>query len=285
MPDRRRQLWVRLEVQGLPFATDGTLDGGGTVLTNVLPGLRDVRAPLSAGFIWLVTLWLLLEDRVPTRHEASGVWASLYRLGAVIGTTGVLAAGTFLAYLIGAVLAVRVVTVNAREAPKRLMFWKSRTVGPRLSRLAFTDLVTFLQAHGKFPAREPSADMGTRPGERLTVNLAVREILGETRQLRTKLLLANADLFNEYDRAVGEAEFRKNVSFALVGLTAALTWHHSPWWALLLVFVVRLYSAGVSSERAANDVIVQAVVANLVTPFFLDSAAGVPAVPTGLPRQ
>ncbi|MFJ1560625.1 hypothetical protein [Streptomyces mirabilis] len=120
------------------------------------------------------------------------------------------------------------------------------------------DLVTFLQGHGKFPAHEPEADLRTRldrePGERLTVNLAVREILGETRQLRTKLLVANTDLFNEYDRAVGEAEFRKNAAYALVGLTAVLNWHHSPWWALLLVFIIRLYSAGVSSERVANDV-------------------------------
>ncbi|MFE2566251.1 hypothetical protein [Streptomyces mirabilis] len=119
------------------------------------------------------------------------------------------------------------------------------------------DLVTFLQDHGKFPAHDPESDLRTRldlePGERLTVNLAVRDIFGETRQLRTKLLVANADLFNEYDRAVGEAEFRKNAVYALVELTAVLSWHHSPWWALLLVFIIRLCSAGVSSERAAND--------------------------------
>jgi hypothetical protein len=256
------------------------------MLANLLPGLRDVRAPLSAGCIWLLTLWLVLEDRVPTRQQARGVWASLYRLGTVIGPTGVLAAGAFLAYLIGAVLAVRVVTVNAREAPKRVKFWESRSIAPRVSRLAFNDLVAFLRDRGKFPAHEPEANMRAsrldrEPGERLVVNLAAREILGETRQLRTKLLVANADLFNEYDRAVGEAEFRKNVAYALVGLTAVLSWQHSPWWALLLVFIVRLYSAGVSSERAANDVIIQAVVAGLVTPIALDSAAGVPAVPIG----
>lgn len=103
------------------------------MLANLLPGIRDVRAPLSAGCIWLLTLWLLSEDRVPTRQRARGVWASLYRLGTWIGPTGVLAAGTFLAYLIGAVLAVRVVTVNAREAPKRVKFWESRTIVPRVS--------------------------------------------------------------------------------------------------------------------------------------------------------
>jgi hypothetical protein len=47
-----------------------------------------------------------------------------------------------------------------------------------------------------------------------------RDVLGETRQLRIKLLIANYDFFNEYERAVGEAEFRKNVLYALVGLAS-----------------------------------------------------------------
>ncbi|MFD3504060.1 hypothetical protein ACFWWT_13465 [Streptomyces sp. NPDC058676] len=255
------------------------------MLANLLPGLRDVRAPLSTGCIWLLTLWLVLGDRVPTQQQAHGVWVSLYRLGGLIGPAGVLAAGAFLAYLIGAMLAVRVVTVNTQEAPKTARFWDARTtITPRVSRLAFNDLVAFLQDEGRIPAPQPETNSGAglerQRGERLVVNLAARDILGETRQLRIKLLTANYDLFNEYDRAVGEAEFRKNVAYALVGLTAALSWLQSPWWALLIVVSVRLYVAGVGSERAANDVLIQAVVAGLVTPVALSGAAGVPAVPT-----
>lgn len=256
------------------------------MLANVLPGLRNVRAPLSAGCIWLLTLWMILEDRVPMPQQAHGVWASLYRLGGLIGPAGVLASVAFLAYLIGAMLAVRVVTVNAREAPKAAKFWGTRTdVTPRVSQLAYDDLVSFLQDHERVPAPEPEVPAAGRSereeGRRLVVNLAVRDILGETRQLRTKLLIANYDLFNEYDRAVGEAEFRKNVAYALLGLTAALSWMQSPWWAFLLIVPTRLYVAGMGSERAANDVIVQAVVAGLITPLSMTGAAGVPAIPTG----
>ncbi|MFJ8957715.1 hypothetical protein ACIRJL_10540 [Streptomyces sp. NPDC102383] len=254
------------------------------MLANLLPGLRDVRAPLSAGCIWLLTLWLVFEDRVPTQQRARGLWASLYRLGDVVGPAGVLASGAFLAYLIGAMLAVRVVTVNAQEAPRAARFWDaSRTITPRVSRLAFNDLVGFLQDKGRLPPPESEANAGggveRERGPRLMANLAARDILGETRQLRTKLLIASYDLFNEYDRAVGEAEFRKNVAYALVGLAAALSWLHSPWWSLLLVVSARLYVTGVVSERSANDVIIQAVVAGLVTPVALSGAAGVPAVP------
>lgn len=262
------------------------MDQGDDLLANLLPGLRDVRAPLSTGCIWLLTLWLILEDRVPTSRQAHGVWASLYRLGDLIGPAGVLAAGSFLAYLIGAMLAVRVVTVNAREAPKTARLRIGGTaLTPRVSRLAYDDLVSFLQDQGRLPRPAPESTAAVTPererGERLVVGLAVRDILGETRQLRTKLLIASYDLFNEYDRAVGEAEFRKNVSYALVGLTATLSWLQSPWWALLLIVSVRLHIAGVASEQAANDVIVQAVVAGLVTPLSVTGAAGVPAVPTG----
>lgn len=256
------------------------------MLANLLPGLRDVRAPLSAGCIWLLTLWLILEDRVPAPQQARGIWASLYRLGDLIGPAGVLASGAFLAYLIGAILAVRVVTVNAKEAPKAARFWDAKTtLTPRVSRLAHDDLVGFLRDHGRVPTPEPevteSGRLERERGQRLVVNLAARDILGETRQLRTKLLIANYDLFNEYDRAVGEAEFRKNVAYSLVGLTATLSWLQSPWWAFLLIVSARLYIAGVGSERAANDVIVQAVVAGLITPLAMTGAAGVPAVPAG----
>ncbi|KUN62088.1 hypothetical protein AQJ46_32740 [Streptomyces canus] len=262
------------------------MDQGDQLLANLLPGLRDVRAPLSTGCIWLLTLWLILEDRVPTPQKAHGVWGSLYRLGDLIGPAGVLASGAFLAYLIGAMLAVRVVTVNAREAPKAARFRSGGTaLAPRVSRLAYDDLVSFLQDQGRLARPVPEGTAAVNPererGERLVVGLAVRDILGETRQLRTKLLIASYDLFNEYDRAVGEAEFRKNVAYALLGLTATLSWLQSPWWALLLVVSARLYVAGVGSERAANDVIVQAVVAGLITPLSITGAAGVPAVPTG----
>ncbi|WP_427165976.1 hypothetical protein ACQF4J_16690 [Streptomyces sp. C1-1] len=252
------------------------------MLANLLPGLRDVRAPLSAGCIWLLTLWLIVEHRVPTREQAHGVWASLYRLGGLLGPAALLASAAFAAYLIGAMLMVRVATVNVQEARKTARLRNIQmALRPRVSKLAFDDLIRFLQTQGRVPVpgqgevRDPRREQG----ERGLVNLVARDVLGETRQLRIKLLIANYDLFNEYDRAVGEAEFRKNVAYALVGLAAALSRLYSPWWALMLIVPLRLYIAGVGSERVANDVIIQAVVAGLLEPATLTGAAGLPAVP------
>jgi hypothetical protein len=84
------------------------------LLANPLPCLRDVRAPLSTGCVWLLTLWLILEDRVPTSQQAHDVWASLYRLGDVIGPAGVLASGAFLAFLIDALrVSVHEISIHA----------------------------------------------------------------------------------------------------------------------------------------------------------------------------
>lgn len=71
------------------------------MLSSVLPGLRELRAPLSAGFLWLLTLWFAFERAVPDSADASGAVASAYRLGGLLETIGLGAAITFAAYLVG----------------------------------------------------------------------------------------------------------------------------------------------------------------------------------------
>ena len=74
---------------------------------SLLPGLRELRAPLVSGYLWLVTacLWLGNLGWLPTRRPSgSGEVARLWDLGGVLGTTVVLTAVTFVAYLIGSFL-------------------------------------------------------------------------------------------------------------------------------------------------------------------------------------
>jgi len=70
-------------------------------LTTLLPGLRDLRAPLAAGYLWLVATWLAFAQRIPTEKSAEGVWNDIYRLGQIAGRPGALAASAFAAYLLG----------------------------------------------------------------------------------------------------------------------------------------------------------------------------------------
>lgn len=71
------------------------------MLASLLPGLRDVRAPLAAGYLWLVAAWVVFEPALPERTTAKGAVASLYRGGGVLSVLGRGIALSFAAYLLG----------------------------------------------------------------------------------------------------------------------------------------------------------------------------------------
>ena len=71
------------------------------MLTSVLPGLRELRAPLSAGVLWLLVVWFSVEPSVPDPDEASGILASAYRLAEPLSAVGLGAVLGFAAYLVG----------------------------------------------------------------------------------------------------------------------------------------------------------------------------------------
>ncbi|MDQ3724025.1 MAG: hypothetical protein M3376_13405, partial [Actinomycetota bacterium] len=73
------------------------------LLSNLLPGTRQLRAPLAAGYLWLVALGLALASEIPSRDDASGLFDDLYRGSDLIGDVGVGVAVSFLAYLLGMV--------------------------------------------------------------------------------------------------------------------------------------------------------------------------------------
>ena len=72
------------------------------VLATLLPGVRDVRAPLTAGYIWLLTGWVIFAPSIPSADNASGPLKAILELGEVAGplTLGVVV--SLGAYLLGA---------------------------------------------------------------------------------------------------------------------------------------------------------------------------------------
>lgn len=75
------------------------------MLASVLPGLRELRAPLAAGYLWLAFAWLIFRDDVPARSEATGIVGDVFELAQFAGPAATLAAVTFVAYLVGALSA------------------------------------------------------------------------------------------------------------------------------------------------------------------------------------
>jgi hypothetical protein len=73
------------------------------IFANLVPGIRDLRAPLAAGCVWLLAGWLALSPELPTKAKATGIYKSLLELGDVVSVVGKGAALAFTAYLVGAV--------------------------------------------------------------------------------------------------------------------------------------------------------------------------------------
>jgi hypothetical protein len=71
------------------------------VLSSLLPGLREIRAPLAAGCVWLLCGWLVVGHNAPPPSTAKGVLADLYRLAGLLGKPVTLAAFAVLAYVLG----------------------------------------------------------------------------------------------------------------------------------------------------------------------------------------
>ena len=75
------------------------------MLAALLPGLRDLRTPLAVGYLLLVVIWLLIHDRLPTGESATGLIADVIDVSQALGQVSVLAALTFVAYLLGMIFA------------------------------------------------------------------------------------------------------------------------------------------------------------------------------------
>lgn len=78
-----------------------------TLLSQILPAFRQVRAPLVGGYLWLLAAWLHWSESVPTagRHGGDRYWRAMERLIAQLGAAGTLAAVSVAAYLVGSVVA------------------------------------------------------------------------------------------------------------------------------------------------------------------------------------
>lgn len=54
------------------------------ILASALPGFRDLRAPIIAGYMWLVFAWLIVQPD-PNHRPDGGVGAAVYDLGHDVG--------------------------------------------------------------------------------------------------------------------------------------------------------------------------------------------------------
>ncbi|WP_459707179.1 hypothetical protein [Actinophytocola sp. KF-1] len=126
---------------------------------------------------------------------------------------------------------------------------------------------------------EFTTDANLADHENVDIDVPSR-IMREERQLATRLQATSAELFNRYDRLLAESSFRVNVALPLVVLfLVVINDARLPFLVgaalgmLVLVLGFLLFRQGVTRAIQSRDVIVQAVVTELVTPRFLANPA------------
>ncbi|MFG2994214.1 hypothetical protein ACGFZK_33795 [Streptomyces sp. NPDC048257] len=274
------------------------------MLANLLPGIREIRAPLAAGYIWLITLWIISAEYIPKKGQAEGAWKSIYQLSAATGTAATLAAASFAAYLVGCLLEIRARSIvhwftisewwwslrhrlmgspiSGQLDDPRMLRW---TENPNTAR-GVPAMDSLLMPDDSYTAlRRP--DWGSRASRSALIDLAIHIVrirgrsvnllaaMGrfgdELDQLSIRLQARNSDLYGTYDRTVAEADFRVNVGFSASILATTLAAKSTPEVLLLVPVAWFLIMRGQQKAREANDVLIQAVVSGELESTVLTS--------------
>ena len=269
-------------------------DYGTSMIASLLPGLRDLRTPLAVGYLWLVGLWLLLHDRVPS--SASAPISSLYDLSAFLGTSAVLAAITFVAYLLGSILLF---------APGPYKFRLQRGVGTRMDRKVndlfrwrrmatitnigaldnmINQLEEFVGEWLKVKAASLTVEQqldaitpkvlsrySTSGAGQLEIlkKVYTAAILEDLLTVGIRLQAKNRDFWDTYDRKSAESQFRFAVILPIFFFIIVATIESSPLWLIALPILVALAWLSIRLRVHAAYTLIQAVTLEMVQPPVL----------------
>jgi hypothetical protein len=225
------------------------------LLTSLLPGLREVRTPLTVGYLYLLLGWLWFADHIP-RHKpkGDGLVARLFELSDIFGPAASVAALTFVAYILGALLTLSFPNVLARSHLFLIGVDARQTRRQLLEVLDAVGMSLFEYSQGFSPDERDELERDIERAQR-----------AGPADLRVRLLVANQELYGEYDRLAAEAEFRLNLCLPLIALsiTAAADVH----WAYALVglgLTSALAGRGLVRQSEARSVLDRAMLSGLV---------------------
>lgn len=266
------------------------------MLASLLPGIRHLRAPLAAGYLWLVIAWILLYDRWDSQTERGASLEALLALRDEASTAGFAIAISFVAYVIGSLS--QSLTSGLAERGFFALRRSIRTRGTGLSPQAFEQLVSLVRRELRSAdetlkskgfdhpsdralwARENEAHFfvneaeAFEPRKMLIPELEDRKARFVKELVRDDLPLvhlrlagaeATRELFAEIDRTRSEAELRLAIWFPIAVLI--LVFAEREWGELGLAISAvpaigigyGLAIQGIQRRQAANDSLVDVV--------------------------
>ncbi|MFF3642439.1 hypothetical protein [Streptomyces sp. NPDC002564] len=245
------------------------------MLSSLLPGVREIRTPLTSGYLWLAILWIFIGDSAPTEDPGHGPFSTMWRVGESLGRPALLAALSFAAYLVGTFLEIDPLHMwehggrpawitRGRNMLRNLPFFSRLQVFP-ISGQAREDMTIFSEAI-----------LGSTAGDPGEVREILSNITKEESQIATRIQANNIDLYNKYDRLLAESSFRVNIAPPLTLLSLILIWSSRPsLYAQALLTIAStaygflLFRQGVRKAIRSRDVITQALAVGIVESTYL----------------
>lgn len=229
------------------------------ILANALPGFRDLRSPLIAGYIWLGMVWLIIRPDVS--HRPSGtVNATLWDLGHDLGRIGISIAVSVAAYLIGSI------SLDMSDTALKVLL-RGRVAGGYAYRLAADLDVLYARGRNLIADRD---DLVAEETEYLVRWLDRRhedardEVFRELELPATVLIEDREQLFAEVDRLRSEGELRIAVFAPLLALDGFLTGSVGAICALAVPALLILLWQGIRRTQDSKRVIADAITMRLL---------------------
>lgn len=255
------------------------------MLASMLPGVREVRAPLIAGYLWLLGLWIAFEPLVRGRHDGSELFATLGRLGDLMSPAVLGVVVSVAAYLVGSLADSGLQSLRRRIMRDYVMgSIASPDDGPSIKAVASLEIIGDEQIEevrrrlgeaeldvSDLPdelfgdAETHFVDEADRSPERLGQELE-RSIMEELPLIATRLITESPELFATVDRLRAEAQLRFAVGLSLPVVLVAATFRSSAWWLLGLLLTAPLLLQAHHRSKEANDVLIDAVLIGKVEP-------------------
>lgn len=278
------------------------------MLLTLLPGLRELRTPVTIGYIYLLAIILTIGDRFPSKDDLPAPLEPLSDIAEWLGKPALLGASVFAAYLLGSLLEISAGTVASllswfRGSALILMLsfprissWRDEYLRAKhLKRLPpaqgdpnphwrrnlhwpYRRKVEIETAHGKeifhggSLLSSGSVYMLVRyardriPDANVQVTPAYRILVEDLYSLRTRLFMASTELYADYDRLAAEADLKVNVGISgILFCWVASSSLSDPRWLLVCAPLVLLIRRGFNALRGAGGVMVQAIIAHVVT--------------------
>jgi hypothetical protein len=244
------------------------------ILANALPGFRDLRGPVVAGYLWALFAWLIVEPDFTTK-PGDPLGGSLYELGHAVGGVGTAIALSVAAYLVGSVSQVLSTGLRATWSGilKQAWYWLPRGLddaigmpgspeppeGEEISALA--ERASIAMASTSKPVSDPDQEVDVSE----VAGRAYAEARAELALPATVLVGKEPELFAEVDRLRGEGDLRLAAVPPLVAIFVALTVLTGSWWWLVaLIPLIALLDQGVRRLQSSRQLVADAKARGLV---------------------